>query len=63
MPPEAPDAGKVVFGELRAPNGFRVLAYDVPGAGAGRPGDGPARHPAGERDDDQHGAVLPGRQR
>src|SRR4051794_24421751 len=41
MPPELPDAGKVVFGELRAPNGFRVLAYDVPGAGQDAPATAP----------------------
>ena len=35
MPPEAPDAGKVVFGQVVAGNGFRVMAYDVPGPGAG----------------------------
>ncbi|MEV6647851.1 VOC family protein [Amycolatopsis sp. NPDC051371] len=34
MPAEAPDAGKVVFGQVVADNGFRVMAYDVPGAGA-----------------------------
>ncbi|WP_114558543.1 VOC family protein [Desertihabitans aurantiacus] len=33
MPAEAPDADKVVFGRLFADNGFRVLAYDVPGSG------------------------------
>ncbi|MBB4683927.1 VOC family protein [Amycolatopsis jiangsuensis] len=31
MPAEAPDAAKVVFGQVVADNGFRVLAYDVPG--------------------------------
>jgi PhnB protein len=31
MPPEAPDADKVVFGRLEAENGFRVMAYDIPG--------------------------------
>ncbi|WP_372671218.1 VOC family protein [Amycolatopsis kentuckyensis] len=36
MPAELPDAGKVVFGQVTADNGFRVLAYDVPGT------DGPA---------------------
>lgn len=30
MPPELPDAGKVVFGQVSAGNGFRVMAYDVP---------------------------------
>lgn len=31
MPPEAPDAGRVVFGQLEADSGFRVMAYDIPG--------------------------------
>ena len=34
MPAEAPDATKVVFGQVIADNGFRVMAYDVPGADA-----------------------------
>ena len=32
MPKNLPDAEKVVFGQIVAPNGFRVMAYDVPGA-------------------------------
>ncbi|MCO1657025.1 VOC family protein [Pseudonocardia humida] len=35
MPAELPDAGKVVFGGVQAGNGFRVMAYDVPGQQAG----------------------------
>ncbi|UAK31040.1 VOC family protein [Nocardia asteroides] len=31
MPTDSPDAGKVVFGQVVADNGFRVMAYDVPG--------------------------------
>ena len=31
MPKNLPDAEKVVFGQIVAPNGFRVMAYDVPG--------------------------------
>ncbi|WP_433270912.1 VOC family protein [Actinosynnema sp. CS-041913] len=31
MPAGLPDTGKVVFGEVVADNGFRVMAYDVPG--------------------------------
>lgn len=31
MPPEAPDADRVVFGQLRSDEGFRVMAYDIPG--------------------------------
>ncbi|WP_432969552.1 VOC family protein [Dactylosporangium sp. CA-233914] len=36
MPKELSDAGKVVWGQVAADNGFRVMAYDVPSqAGAG----------------------------
>lgn len=31
MPAEAPGSDKVVFGLLAAENGFRVMAYDIPG--------------------------------
>ena len=31
MPAEAPGADKVVFGQLENDNGFRVMAYDIPG--------------------------------
>lgn len=31
MPPEAPDAGNVVFGSLEADSGFRIMGYDIPG--------------------------------
>lgn len=31
MPKDAPGANHVVFGQVTAPNGFRVLAYDIPG--------------------------------
>ncbi|WP_431955602.1 VOC family protein [Nocardia lijiangensis] len=34
MPAELPDATKVVFGQVIADNGFRVMAYDVPGTDA-----------------------------
>ncbi|GLY23736.1 VOC family protein [Micromonospora sp. NBRC 101691] len=35
MPKELPDADKVVWGQVAAADGFRVMAYDVPGpAGA-----------------------------
>lgn len=34
MPAELPGAGKVVFGRVVADNGFRVMAYDVPGPDA-----------------------------
>lgn len=31
MPADAPDAGKVVFGQLLADNGICLMAYDIPG--------------------------------
>lgn len=34
MPADLPDATKVVFGQVVADNGFRVMAYDVPGSHA-----------------------------
>ncbi len=41
LPAGLPDADKVVFGQVTADNGFRVMAYDVPGEGV--PGeDAPA---------------------
>ena len=30
LPKDLPDANKVVFGQIAADNGFRVMAYDVP---------------------------------
>ena len=32
MPADLPDAAKVVWGQVLGGNGFRVMAYDVPGA-------------------------------
>ncbi|APU17573.1 MULTISPECIES: VOC family protein [Actinoalloteichus] len=34
MPAELPGADKVVFGQVIADNGFRIMAYDVPGQDA-----------------------------
>ncbi|MBO0897075.1 MULTISPECIES: VOC family protein [Arthrobacter] len=31
MPPEVPGADKIVFGQLATPDGFRLMAYDIPG--------------------------------
>lgn len=31
MPGEVPGADKIVFGQLEAPDGFRLMAYDIPG--------------------------------
>ena len=33
MPAELPGAQRIVFGQVVSPDGFRVMAYDVPGAG------------------------------
>ena len=35
MPAGLPDTDKVVFGQVIAPNGFTVMAYDIPGQDAG----------------------------
>ena len=35
MPTDAPGAENVVFGQLESDSGFRVMAYDIPGASAG----------------------------
>ena len=35
MPKEAPGAENVVFGQVEGNNGFRVMAYDIPGAAGG----------------------------
>lgn len=43
MPQDAPGANSVVFGQVVADNGFRVMAYDIPGprdAGQGDAGQG-----------------------
>ncbi|WP_029068118.1 VOC family protein [Jonesia quinghaiensis] len=45
MPQDAPGANSVVFGQVVADNGFRVMAYDIPGprdAGQGGAGQGGA---------------------
>lgn len=39
MPNELPDSDKVVFGQITADNGFRVMAYDVPTQAQTTPGD------------------------
>jgi PhnB protein len=35
MPADAPGADSVVFGSVESPTGFRVMAYDIPGAAGG----------------------------
>ncbi|WP_440708180.1 VOC family protein [Herbiconiux sp. YIM B11900] len=39
MPADAPGADKVVFGQVATEDGFRVLAYDIPGRSEGSPDD------------------------
>lgn len=34
MPPEAPGADRIVFSQLENEDGFRIMAYDIPGADA-----------------------------
>ncbi len=34
MPKEAPGADKIVFGQVENADGFRIMAYDIPGASA-----------------------------
>lgn len=38
MPAEAPGADRVVFGQLQSDDGFRVMAYDIPGEAGGSGG-------------------------
>ena len=38
MPEDAPGADGVVFGQVTSAEGFRVLAYDIPGQTEGSPG-------------------------
>jgi len=35
MPKEIPGADSVVFGQVESPEGFRVMAYDIPGQSGG----------------------------
>jgi len=37
MPKDAPGADSVVFGQVATADGFRVLAYDIPGQTSGSP--------------------------
>jgi PhnB protein len=53
MPADLPDAAKVVWGAVEADNGFRVMAYDVPG----RTGTEVAEIPATRR---ENGMTLTG---
>ncbi|MEV6926056.1 VOC family protein [Dactylosporangium sp. NPDC051485] len=53
MPKDLPDASKVVWGQVAAGDGFRVMAYDVPG----QAGAGTAPAPATRR---EHGMTLTG---
>lgn len=44
MPADAPGADKVVFGTVSAANGFRVMAYDIPGQSDGSPNNVGSTH-------------------
>ncbi|KAA9145107.1 VOC family protein [Microbacterium lushaniae] len=38
MPADAPGAEDIVFGEVRSADGFRIMAYDIPGQPSGGAG-------------------------
>jgi len=40
MPPDVPGADNVVFGSVESEDGFRVMAYDIPGQTGGSAGSG-----------------------
>ena len=44
MPEETPGADKVVFGLVTSDNGFRIMAYDVPGETGGQIVGGTSAH-------------------
>ena len=49
MPADAPGAENIVFGQLVSGSGFRVMAYDIPGASAGATDAAGAADAAGTR--------------
>ncbi|ANP74454.1 VOC family protein [Cryobacterium arcticum] len=54
MPTDAPGADNVVFGQVDSPDGFRVMAYDIPGqSGASAPVSGSAHRENGVTITDQ----------
>jgi PhnB protein len=44
MPADAPGAANVVFGQIETADGFRVLAYDIPGQSGGSAGNAGSTH-------------------
>ena len=52
MPPELPDADKIVWGQVLADTGFQVMAYDVPSHG------GSDRTPISSSTRREHGLTL-----
>lgn len=44
MPKDVPGAENVVFGQLETGDGFRVMAYDIPGQTGGAAGAGGSTH-------------------
>lgn len=53
MPKEAPGADGVVFGQVETEEGFRVMAYDIPGESGGSAGAGSTRRENGTTITDQ----------
>ncbi|MFF2634361.1 VOC family protein [Microbacterium sp. NPDC058021] len=47
MPAEAPGADEVIFGQLESDSGFRVMAYDIPGASPATADAAPTRRENG----------------
>ncbi|MDF2575702.1 MAG: hypothetical protein K0S05_2614 [Agromyces sp.] len=44
MPKEAPGSDKVVFGQVENEDGFRIMAYDIPGRSEGSAGGAGSTH-------------------
>jgi len=55
MPQDAPDAGKIVFGQLQSDSGFRVMAYDIPSSASD---SGPAAVPAATETQRVNGVTI-----
>src|SRR5690242_1445719 len=53
MPAGLPDTDRVVFGQIEADNGFRVMAYDVPTSA-----EGPAGAPGGSNTRRENGLTI-----
>jgi PhnB protein len=53
MPADAPGASNVVFGQVETDEGFRVMAYDIPGEATGSSDTGSTRRENGTTITDQ----------